>query len=103
MKITVDVPDVYAKGIALARAQFNASLPPTVKSVDGKTDIPNPALIAADEDYFSSRAISMAQSWAEMFGVTPVAQDKAKADFLAKVDPDKRAALDAAITAELSK
>lgn len=96
MKFTVDVPDGIVKGVTLARENFNDSLP----DVAGQ---PNPGILATDADYFSSRAIGMVQSWAEIFGVTSTAQDKAKAEFLAKIDPTKRAGVDAAVTAELSK
>jgi hypothetical protein len=91
----VDIPDALMDGISAARAAFNASLS-ELKDENGNA-IDNPASYISDDDYFAARAIRMVQSWADGAGVPQVAQEKAKAEFLAKLPPEKRAAVGAAI------
>lgn len=91
-KLSVDIPADLVKGITAARTAFNASLPDQ-----------SPDLVGTDEEYFSLRAIGMVGSWADEFGVSDKSQDKAKEEFIAKLPPEKRAAIDAMVTAELAK
>lgn len=87
MKFTVDVPDGLIQGISLERDDYNTKNPETA--------------YATDEDFFSERAIAEVRAWNNKYGLTDFAKDAAKKEFLAKLPVEKRAAVEAAINAEL--
>lgn len=102
-KISVDIPDEIYAGAGAARAAFNAALPIMRDAKGEPTGQPNPDAFATDEAYAADRILKVFQSWADQYGLSTAAQTKAKAEFIAKLPADKRAAVDLAVSAELAK
>jgi hypothetical protein len=51
MQVLIDIPESKRPGITAARQARNASLPAQVQ--DGENTVPNPALLASDEEYIT--------------------------------------------------